>query len=233
MEDNMSKSGFNLLVVGYENTGKSRMGSMIKDCLIINCDHKAYVFDAVHSNYAKWNGIDDFKSFVNNKIVAYKEKFGHLPKNVAIDTVTHMYNSMIKHNSDKNTNGFKAMEENNQNTIDIADYFRLLNSKGINVIIFAHTKIDQKTDQFTVPAQGSFRDSGSWQSFVSEGIFISRDRENHLVVLKDASNRCVRTNLKEIIESDEAIISVPFNDFDINKHIDKIASSIVNTAKEL
>lgn len=229
----MSKQGFNLLVVGYENTGKSMLGSKIKDCLIINCDHKRYVFDAIHSNYTQWKGIDDFKSFVNGKIVAYKEKYGSLPKNVAIDTVTHMYNSLIKYNSEKNTNGFKAMEENNQNTIDIADYFRVLNSKGINVIIFAHTKIDQKTDQFTVPAQGSFRDSGSWQSFVSEAIFIERDKETHQIVLKNASNRCVRTNLKEIVESDEAIIAVKFNDFDINEHIKKIASSIVDETKEL
>ncbi len=227
------KQGFNLLVVGYENTGKSMLGSKIKDCLIINCDHKRYVFDAIHSNYIKWKGVDDFKSFINAKIVAYKEKYGSYPKNVAIDTVTHMYNSMIKYNGEKNTNNFKAMEENNQNTIDIADYFRLLNSKGINVVIFAHTKIDQKTDQFTVPAQGSFRDSGSWQSFVSESIFISRDGESHLIVLKDANNRCVRTNIKEINESDEAIISVDFNKFDINEHLDKIASNIVDETKEL
>ena len=233
MADKANKKCFSLLVVGYENTGKSMLGSKLKDSLIINCDHKAYMFDAIHSNYSKWGGIDDFKSFINGKIVAYKEKFGSLPKNVAIDTITHLYNSMIKYNSEKYTNGFKAMEENNQNVIDIADYFRVLNSKGINVVIFAHTKIDQKTDQFTVPAQGSFRDSGSWQSFVSESIFISRDRENHLVVLKDASNRCVRTNLKEINESDEAIVSVAFNEFDINKHIDRIASSVPNEAKEL
>lgn len=229
----MKRQGFSLLIVGYENTGKSMLGSRIKDCLIINCDHKRYVFDAIHSNYIKWKGIDDFKSFINAKIVAYKDKYGSFPKNVAIDTVTHMYNSMIKYNSEKSNNNFKVMEENNQNTIDIADYFRQLNSKGINVIIFAHTKIDQKTDQFTVPAQGSFRDSGSWQSFVSEAFFISRDGESHLVVLKDANNRCVRTNIKEINESSEAIISVDFNKFDINEHLEKISSSIVDETKEL
>lgn len=229
------KKATSFLVVGFENSGKSTLSATIQNALVINCDHKTYNFDQIHSNYSKWNGIDDFRAFVNEKVIAYKEKFGKLPESVVIDTITHLYNTMIKYNSEKYpTNNFKAMEKNNEDIIDVADYFKLLNSKGINVIIMAHTKVDQKTDRFTVPAQGSFRDSGSWQSFVSESIFIERDKETHRVVLKDPSNACVRSNLKEIVNNAENVITVPFKDFDINVHLNKIQENISeNKGKEL
>lgn len=233
------KKATSLLVVGFENSGKSTLSATIKNALVINCDHKTYNFDQIHSNYTKWEGIDDFKAFINAKILTYKEKMGVLPENVVIDTITHLYNTMIKYNSEKHssngkTNGFKAMEQNNADIIDISIYFRQLNAKGINVIIMAHTKVDQNTDRFTVPAQGSFRDSGSWQSFVSESIFIDRKKDTHNVVLKDPSNACVRSNLKEIVGNEDNVISVKFKDFDINAHINKIVESISeNKDKEL
>lgn len=215
-----------LLIVGYENTGKSWLGSKIKDCLVINCDHKPYQINQVHANYKDWKGVDDFTGFINEKIKAYKEKFNKLPSVVAIDTITHLYNSMTKYNKAKfNDNKYASMEENNTNVIDIAEYIRKLVSKNINVVIMAHTKIDPKTDKFTVPAQGSFRDSGSWQSFVSEAIFIERNETEHNIVLKNPGNNCVRSTLKRIINDENNIIKVKFNEFDINAHLKEINES--------
>lgn len=230
------KAATTLLIVGFENSGKSTLGATIKDALVINCDHKTYNFNQLHSNYTDWKGFDDFRVFVNEKIKKYKEKNQSLPKVVVFDTITHLYNTMIKYNSVKYaSNKFAAMEKNNEDVIDIAEYVRFLNNKaGINVIIMAHAKVDPKNDRFTVPAQGSFRDSGSWQSFVSESIFINRDADTHTVTLKNPANACVRTNIKRIIDSEENIIQIPFNEFDVNAHLDEIVANIAETKdKEL
>lgn len=222
-----------LLIVGFENSGKSTLGATIKDALVINCDHKTYNFNQTHSNYIDWKGFDDFRAFVNEKIKKYKEVKGNFPKVVVFDTITHLYNTMIKYNSVKySANKFAAMEKNNEDVIDIAEYVRQINSGGINVVIMAHTKVDAKTDRFTVPAQGSFRDSGSWQSFVSESIFINRDADTHTITIKNPSNACVRTNIKRIIDDEENIIQVPFKEFDVNAHLDEIIANIAET-KEL
>lgn len=222
-----------LLIVGFENSGKSTLGARINDALVINCDHKTYNFNQAHSNYIDWKGFDDFRAFVNEKIKKYKEKKGSLPRVVVFDTITHLYNTMIKYNSKNNpSNNFKAMEKNNEDVIDIAEYVRQINSAGINVVVMAHTKVDPKTDRFTVPAQGSFRDSGSWQSFVSESIFINRDADTHTVTLKNPANACVRTNIKRIINDEENIIQVPFSEFDVNSHIDEIIANIAETKEQ-
>lgn len=221
------KKATSLLVVGFENTGKSTLGAKVKDCLVINCDHKPYSFDQIHSNCAEWKGFDDFRATVNAKIQAYEKKFGKYPNVVVIDTITHLYNSMTKYNSEKyNTNKFAAMEKNNEDVIDIAEFIRKLVNGGINVVIMAHTKVDTKTDKFTVPAQGSFRDSGSWQSFVSEAIFIERNETDHLIVLKNPGNNCVRTNIQRIIDSEENVIKVPFKSFDLEAHINEILENM-------
>ena len=215
-----------LLIAGYENSGKSTLGATIKDGLVVNCDHKAYVFNVPHCNYSSWKGIQDFKNFVNGKVKAYKEKFGKLPKIVVIDTITHLALTMDKYYSEVYKNDkFKVYAEIKDDTTELGQYVQWLNEQGINVVIMAHTVFDTDTNRMTIPASGAFKKAGGWISFVSEAIFIERTADNHQIVLKDSGVHIVRSVMPEIMNSKEQEIRVDFDKFSINEHFDKILNA--------
>ncbi|EAJ4519103.1 AAA family ATPase [Campylobacter coli] len=205
-----------ILISGFENTGKSTLVSKLEDSLIINCDKKDFAFQTLHTNKQDYKGLDDFKKFCNEKILAYKNKYNKLPKYVVIDTITQLYGSMTNYNSSV-YKGFNIHSQNESDTLGINEYLEQLVSKGINIVISAHTKYNSDTGRYEIPSQGKFRDSGSWLSIVNEAIHISRDEENHLVHLKSKS-----LPVRSLIDWDKD--SVNFNDFDINEYCSKIIS---------
>lgn len=218
------------LISGYENTGKSTLASKIKDSLIINCDNKEFTLETIHATYNKWLGSKDFTDFVNSKIVAYKEKFNELPKVVVFDTITHLYGNMT--NFHNNTlQGFNIHSANERETKAINSYINdVLIARGINVIVVAHTRIDEKTDKHTIPASGSFRNEGSWLSIVNEAVYIERglNKEKnmvHTVWLKSDGRYPVRS----LIDYKEDCVD--FDSFDPNKWIDNI-THVVDTASK-
>lgn len=217
-----------ILITGFENTGKSTLASKVKDAFIINCDRKDYPFKVPHSNFPEWRGLDDFINFTNSKIKAYKEKFKKLPKYVIFDTITQLYVNMVKYNN-KVYQGFSIHSQNDTDTLGINSYIEdTLLKNGINVIIMAHTKRDAKTDRYEIPAQGSFKSTGSWVGVVTEGIYIDRVDDRHDIVLKNNSISVVRSSL----EFKDDVVSIPFNEFDINEHLNKIIS-VNKDAKEM
>lgn len=205
-----------VLISGYENTGKTTLISKIKDALIINCDKKAFSCKVLHSNFTEYTGLNSFKEFVNGKIKAYKEKNKSLPKYLVIDTVTHLYMTMTAYNSQA-YQGFTIHNMNNTETIGLNDYLELLCSKGISIIVVAHTKVDDKTNRHIIPAQGNFKDSGSFLSIVNEAIFIERGSDSHLVWLK--SDKFPVRSLAEHKND-----YVDFNKFDVNEYLEQISS---------
>lgn len=219
-----------VLVSGYENTGKSTLASRIGNSLIINCDNKEFTLESIHATYNKWQGSKDFTDFVNSKIVAYKEKFNELPKVVVFDTITHLYGNMSDfHNN--TLQGYNIHTANERETKAITRYINdVLIAKGINVVVIAHTRIDEKTDKHTIPASGSFKNEGSWLSIVNEAIYIERglNKEKnmvHTVWLKSDGRYPVRS----LIDYKDEFVD--FNSFDVNKWIDDITHVANNASK--
>lgn len=224
------KAATNLLIAGYENSGKSTLGATIKDGLIINCDHKTYNFNVPHANYGEWKGLQDFTTFVNAKVKAFKEKFGKLPSIVVIDTITHLALTMKKHYTKEfGKDTFKVYDKLGEETTALGDYFKQLNEWGISVVILAHIEYESQTNRITIPSQGAFKRAGGWISFTNESVFIDRGADYHQVVLKDGGNSSVRTTIPDIMNAKEQEIKVDFNEFNINEHIQKILSNRANT----
>lgn len=204
-----------ILISGYENTGKTTLISQIKDALIINCDKKAFSCKVLHANFTDWTGLNSFKEFVNSKIKAYKEKNKSLPKYLIFDTVTHLYMAMTAYNSSA-YQGFTIHNTNNAETIGLNDYLELLTQKGISIVIVAHTRVDDKTNRHVIPAQGNFKDSGSFLSIVNEAIFIERGTDSHLIWLKST-----KFPVRSLANHENDFVD--FNQFDVNEYLDKIS----------
>ena len=213
-----------LLVSGFEASGKSTLTSAIKDALVINFDRKEYGFSIPHANFKQYEGMGSVINFINEKINNYKEKFKKLPKFLVIDTVTQLYTAMTRYNGSKFT-GFNIHSQNNADTLDFNAYIEdILIPNEINVVIVAHTKFDEASGRHTIPAQGAFKDSGSWLSVVNDSIFIEKASGKLTVHLKSLKYPA-RTTLKDIPEK------ATIEDFDINEHINKLVDSHIESDK--
>ncbi|MBS9782735.1 MAG: hypothetical protein KGV43_02915 [Arcobacter sp.] len=196
------------------SSGKTSITSTIKDALVINCDRKPYSHSIPHATYQEWNGVNDFTNFINEKIKAYKEKFGGLPKYLVIDTITQLYAEMVRYNNNKYT-GFAIHNQNNKDTLDLNKYFEsIILANGINLVIVAHTTYDADTAAHTIPAQGDFKRTGSWLSVVDNSIFISKTG-NKLQVYLSSFKYPARTTLADMPEK------VDIKDYNITEHLAK------------
>lgn len=212
-----------VLISGYENSGKTTLISRITDCLIINCDAKEFSIPVLHANYKEYKGIPDFTDFVKEKLKAYKDHKGETPKYIIFDTVTHFYSKMTKYNNSK-FKGFEIHNSNNRDTMALNDMFELLVASGINVIIVAHTMFDKETGKHKIPAQGNFKDCGSFLSVCNEAIYIERSKDVHNIHLKSDWYP-----VRSLIEQEHEVVK--FNDFDINAYLEKICNVKQETEK--
>ena len=209
-----------MLVAAFENSGKSTITSSIQDAMVINFDRKEYGFQVPHINVTNFTGIDALIALINEKLGAYKAKFGKLPSTVVFDTVTQFYTAMQKFNNDKFT-GFNIHSANNKDTMGINDYIEnVLIVNGINVIIVAHTTYDVDTARHVIPASGQFSKAGSWLSVVNDSIFIEK-KNNKLVVHQKTMKFPCRSTLANIEES------IDMDKYDINDHIRRLTEAKV------
>jgi len=219
----MSKA-IKLLVCGFEATGKSTITSQIRDALVINFDRKEYGFKVPHVNIPTYAGLDDLINTINTKVGIYKEKFGELPHTIVLDTVTQFYSAMQKYNGEV-YKGFDIHTMNNKDTLALNGYIEdVLISNGVNVVIVAHTVYDADTSRHIIPASGQFAKAGSWLSVVNDSIFLER-KSGKIVVHTKSMKFPARTTLPDM----EA--SVPMEDYDINKHIDRLAGAKIAAAE--
>lgn len=210
--------GVKLLVTGLENSGKSTITSKIKDALVINFDNKEYNFEVANADFREYTGLDSVIDFINNKLVAYKEKNGKFPKVLVIDTVTQLYSSMVLYNS-KKYNGFNIHSQNNVDTLDLNNYFEdIILANGVDLVVVAHAIYDSDTKAYTIKSQGQFRDAGSWLSIVNDSIFIEK-RNGKLTVFLNDIKYPSRTSLEKIEEK------MSIDDYDINTHLEKLRNS--------
>lgn len=213
------------LVSGYEASGKSTLTSTIKDALVINFDKKEYTFECIHANFKDYHGMEGVIDFIMDKLKSYKDKFNKYPKYLVLDTITQLYSAMTRYNSVKYT-GFKIHEQNNIDTLDLNTFLEdTVIANDISVIIVAHTIVDEKSSRHIIPAQGQFAKAGSWHSVTNESLFIEKSSGKLIVYLKDF-NYPARTTLKDIEKH-----KLPIDEFDINKHLDRLTNSKSNVEK--
>lgn len=206
-----------LLVSAFESSGKSTITSKLEDTLVINMDHKEYGFKVPHANIKEYEGMDVLLQTVSDKLVAYKEKFGHYPKTVVFDTVTQMYSAMQKYNADK-FKGFDVHTANNKDTLSFNEFIEnSLIPSDINVVVVAHTLYDEATARHIIPATGAFSKAGSWLSVVNDAIFIEK-KSNKLVVHTSGLKYPARTTLENLPTG------IDIEEYDLQEHINQLSA---------
>jgi len=214
-----TKEGIKLLVTGQENSGKTSLISSIKDGLVMSTDNKAFRGKVPHFRYTIYNGLEDLIDTIGIKIEAYEAKFKKLPETFVIDSVTHLQNAIIKYNNDKYT-GFNIWSAINKDILALNSFIEdELIPSGINVVITAHTIYDTDNAKFKIDSPGNFGKTGGFMSIVDEAIYLETKGNKRILHYSTMKFPCrtLQENLPE---------SINVNDFDINKHIKLLESSV-------
>lgn len=217
----MSKA-IKLLVSGFEASGKSTLTAQIKDALIINFDGKEYSLpNTISTDFKEYKGINSVITFINQKMQAYKDKFGDFPKVIVLDTATALYSVMARYNGQN----YKNFDIHNQNLVDIETLNKYIDDvligNGISVVIVAHSVYDEGKNTFVIPASGKFQQRGSWHSTVNDAIFIDKTNSKRTVYLKSLKYPA-RTTV--YTEDSKEEVSVPMSEYSITEHIEKLLS---------
>ena len=218
----MSKHGIKLGIVAMEASGKTTLISKIKDALVVSTDNKAFRGKVAHFRYSHYDGLDAFIETIGEKLDLYKEKEGKYPRTLVIDSVTHLANNMEKWANDRFT-GFNIWSNLSK---DILAFNAFLEDDiipaGINVVFTAHTQYDPDTAKYKIASPGSFGKNGSWLSVTDEARFIEVKSNKRVIHYRTSKFPC-RTL------QDDYPDSVAIEDYDINKDIDILENSIIES----
>lgn len=211
-------NGIKFGIVALENSGKTTLISKLEDALVMSTDNKAFRGKIPHFRYSEFSGMAPLTDTLAEKLEAYEAKFGKLPKNLVIDSVTHLANNMEKYWNEKAT-GFNVWSGLGKDILDFNAYLEdVIIPAGINVIFTSHCQYDADTAKYKISAPGNFGKNGSWLSVTDEAVFIEVKGSKRIIHMKTMKFPCrtLQEDLPDFVDMEE---------FDINKHIALLESA--------
>ena len=155
-------NGIKLAVVALENSGKTTLISKIEDALVVSTDNKAFRGKVPHFRVNHYTGLADLTELINEKIGAYMEKYGKLPRTLVIDSVTHLANNMEEYWNNV-AKGFDVWSGLGKDIMAFNSYLEdYIIPEGINVVFTSHCQFNADTGKYQIAAPGNFGKNGSW-----------------------------------------------------------------------
>ncbi len=210
--------GIKLGIIALENSGKTTIISQLEGALVASTDNKAFAGKVPHFRYSTYGGIDDLLNTFNSKIEAYVEKFGHVPRTLVIDSVTHLANNMERYWNEKAT-GFAVWGGLGKDILAFNAYLEeVIIPEGINVVFTAHCQFDKDTSKYTIAAPGAFGKNGSWMSVTDEAVFLEIKGGKRVIHFTNPKFPC-RSLLEDSPES------MDVSEFTINTYIEALENN--------
>lgn len=215
-------NGVKFLVVAKEATGKTTLISTLEDALVVSTDNKAFTGKVPHFRYSEYEGLKHLQDTIIAKVQAYEAKFGKLPKNLVIDSVTHLANNMERYANDKFT-GFNVYANLGK---DILAFNHFLETQvipaGMNVILTSHCQFNSDTGRYEIASPGQFGKNGSWLSVVDNSIFIEIKGQKRIV-----HTNSMKFPARSNVDMPE---SIDMTDYNLNTHIETLESASMEAA---
>ena len=201
-----------LLISGESNSGKTSLTKNLKDTLVISYDGKKYPFPVPHVLVPPFDSTAQLTTLINEKIIAYKEKFKVYPKTIVIDTVSKIFDTLLDSCSTKHT-GFKVYSELNKEVHEFTEYIQnTLIASDMNVIIISHAIWNKDTAKYELVGKGDFAKRGGFLAETDEAIFLETKASKRIVHFK--STKFPARTLTEGVPD-----SVPVDEFNLQDYL--------------
>ena len=207
-----------LLISAESNSGKTTLTKTLKDALVVSHDGKKYPFAVPHIMVDTFDSTASLIALINEKILAYKEKFKVYPKTVVFDSVSKIFDTILNNCSSKHT-GFKIYSELDAEITMLTSYIQnTLIASNMNVVFISHAIWDQDTAKFNLVGKGSFAKRGGFLAETDEAIFI--ETKNGKRILHFRSTKFpARTLTADVPDSQSS------DDFNLQTHLEMLAAT--------
>lgn len=215
-----------LLVSGESNSGKTTLVKSLdpKSTLVVSHDGKNFPFPIPHVNVDHFGTTKELTDIISAKIAAFKEKVGHYPSTVVIDSVSKVFDTLMDSMNNKHT-GFKIYSELNKEIHEFTEYIQAtLIGSDMNVVLISHAIYDSETANYNLVGKGDFAKRGGFLAEVDNAVFVEK-KSNKRIVHHKAPKFPARTVLEDIPDN------VDVNDYNLADHIAQLSALKDNVAE--
>ena len=211
-----------VLITGTANSGKTTLLKTLKDVLVVSRDGKPFSLELPHFNMPEYKKIDELLDMLQEKLEAYKNKFGEYPKTIAFDSVSRIFTD-IETSCSKRFNGYDVWANVNKEINLFLDAINQLQEEDFNIVLIAHAVWDENAKKYIETCKGSFAKIGGFLSTVDYAMNI--DIVGNKRILTHRGMNLSRTLLEDMPEKEDA------TKFNLQNYLDKIKekSEVVNT----
>lgn len=206
-----------LVISGEANSGKTTLTKSLKDALVVSHDGKSFPYPIPHVMIPTFNTMSELITTVNDKIVAYKNKFGSYPKTIVFDSVSKIMDTSLDNCSAKET-GFKVYARLNAEVHELTEYIQnTLIASDMNVVIISHALYDADTTKYNLIGKGDFSKRGSFLAETDYALFIETKSNKRII-----HHRSTKFPARTLAESDPDSQSV--DDFNLQVYLDELTA---------
>ena len=231
-----------LLISGKANSGKTTLLKSLpaEETFVIAVDEKPFQLEIPHKNVYGFADMEGFiygedhedeegeVTHINGVVEAleqFKERFGSVPKYLAIDSVSRVFQIAYDNLNDKYpTDNFKLYAELDREIKRLREFLTMLQQEGINVVIISHALYDEKEGTYKMVDSGKFAKAGGFLSIVDHAVFVEVKGKKRTVHHKNAS-LASRSLLDDLPEKQDV------SEYNLKEHIDAIIASKADVAK--
>jgi len=184
--------------------------------LIIARDGKQYPFPQAHVNVPDFTNIDFLIDLIVEKVEAYEAKMGHVPKTIAIDSISKILLDIEGYVLDQ----VKSYPYGKVNTEikKFVDFVERDMAESFNVVLVSHALYNEDTNGYNlVNAGGSYGKKGGMLSEVDEAVFLEVKGKKRIIHYRN-SKMASRTVVSELPDD------CPLEEFDLQKHIELLGA---------
>ncbi len=210
-----------LLISGLSNTGKTSLLQTLTDVLVYANDGKGYPFKQPHLSVGMTNTAADFISTIEDGLAKYEEKFGEMPKTIAIDSISKILIDIEGYYL--RTVASFPYGPIGKDVTELMNYIEIeLVQNGCNVIFVSHAIKDADGQFALVTAGGSSGKRGGVIADVDNAIYLDVQGKKRKIHHKNPKMlaRSLDSELPEFVNVE---------DFNLQEHLDMIVAHETDT----
>ena len=206
-----------LLIAAESNSGKTTLTRDLKDALVISHDGKKFPFAIPHVMIDTFDTVDNLIATINEKIVAYKERFKVYPKTIVFDSVSKIFDTVLDNCNTKYT-GFAIYTALDKEVHALTEYIQnTLIASDMNVILISHALYDADNSKYNLIGKGSFQKRGGFLAETDQAIFLETKNSKRIIHF-----RSTKFPARTLREADPD--SVPVDEFNLQTYIETLAA---------